>query len=411
MGCASADPQVRSSADGGCEEPAQGGPEPSLEDSFPGLGGAAEEPDAEASCEGTTGLSSSSRSHCSRCDRPARVCVCSCLPSAPFETEARLLVLIHPKETRRACGTVPLLRLCLRNLGVISGASFGETMEEAPEELLQELFLPGRPLELRQPTFLVAPGPSARVLRRRPGCGEGGAEAPAAEAPSQQPSVLGKSCTLVFVDATWRLAKQMVFRTPWLQNLPRVCLEPEEESRYAFRRQPARDCVSTLEAVGECLLALESDVAKAEEAHASLRALFDAMVAHQVSFIPKLRPGKDPSSTADVVSGLPSSLDPEEEREEAAVAKALQPQSAAPQRRAAAASATSYCLARYERGAGGFVRRGVVEETLRHCHYEDAVARGKELSASRSKEDRLHVVPLEKVKRMKGVGDLEFVIE
>uniref|UniRef100_A0A7S2G8C1 tRNA-uridine aminocarboxypropyltransferase n=1 Tax=Alexandrium andersonii TaxID=327968 RepID=A0A7S2G8C1_9DINO len=191
------------------------------------------------------------------------------------------------------------------------------------------------------------------------------------------------------------MAKQMVFRTPWLQTLPRVCLEPEEESHYTFRRQPHRDCVSTLEAVAECLLALESDVAKAEEVHASLNSLFGAMVAHQVSFIPRLSVAGSQDVAAQAGGADAGSM------------AATTPKKAAAPRH----TTTSYCLARYERGVGGVVRRAVVEETLRHTKCEDAVARAKELSASRSKDDRLHVVPLEKVRRMKGVGDLVFEME
>eukprot|EP00448_Togula_jolla_P038801 CAMPEP_0170636224 /NCGR_PEP_ID=MMETSP0224-20130122/37667_1 /TAXON_ID=285029 /ORGANISM="Togula jolla, Strain CCCM 725" /LENGTH=295 /DNA_ID=CAMNT_0010965829 /DNA_START=48 /DNA_END=931 /DNA_ORIENTATION=+ len=229
---------------------------------------------------------------CSQCSRAKKVCVCALVPAEPFMTDTRIVILIHPKETRRASGTVPLLQLCLKNLKVVCGASFGATLEDAAEELRTELC--GEGTEFRRPTFLVMPGPTAEVLRRKPKptCEEDSERyevlaAPAAGQTSVLPTAMQR--TLIFVDGTWRQAKQMIRNTPWLTEMSRVCLDPDEESRYRFRKQPQKVCLSTLEAVADCLVSLEHDVSRAWEVHAVMTRLFAGMVSHQLAYIPKFQ--------------------------------------------------------------------------------------------------------------------------
>ncbi|CAK0875355.1 unnamed protein product [Prorocentrum cordatum] len=148
----------------------------------------------------------------------------------------------------------------------------------------------------------------------------------------------------------------MVYRSPWLQRLPRVCLDPERESGYA---------------VGECLVALESDAARARRVDAALSRIFSAMVEQQASFVP----------AGQGAQGAPGPR------------------------------CSSWCLVRWQRSAEGVILRGLVQETLRKSTYEEALARAKGLSAGKAAPQRLHVVPLDKVRRTKRIGALEFVEE
>lgn len=205
------------------------------------------------------------RPRCQHCNRPQRICICDALPpGGPLDTRTRIVILVHPKEVQRRLGTMPLLRLCLRNLIVREGDHFPEP-EDDPEfhTALQEG---------GHRCMLVCPGPDAEVLQPP--------EDGAAEEKSDQPPA-----TLIFVDGRWPQAKAMVNRSVWLQQLPRVVLCPREASGYKFRKQPGQGCLSTLEAVAEALLALEGrqhGIAVKE----ALTAPFRKMVQLQIPFIP-----------------------------------------------------------------------------------------------------------------------------
>lgn len=62
---------------------------------------------------------------------------------------------------------------------------------------------------------------------------------------------------IVVLDGTWSQAKAMWWRNPWLLKLRRVVLVPKSPSLYGKKRkEPQKDCVSTLESVAEVLVAL-----------------------------------------------------------------------------------------------------------------------------------------------------------
>jgi hypothetical protein len=70
---------------------------------------------------------------CERCQRPNKVCICSALPAQPIPIETRLIILQHPKERKKATyGTVPIVRLCIENVHVISANLNGPDEYERP---------------------------------------------------------------------------------------------------------------------------------------------------------------------------------------------------------------------------------------------------------------------------------------
>lgn len=59
---------------------------------------------------------------------------------------------------------------------------------------------------------------------------------------------------IVVLDGNWKQSKTLWWRNPWLLKLTRLRLRPRTESEYTpVRRQPRKECLSTLEAVAECL--------------------------------------------------------------------------------------------------------------------------------------------------------------
>lgn len=62
---------------------------------------------------------------------------------------------------------------------------------------------------------------------------------------------------IVVLDGTWSQAKALWWRNAWLLKLKRAILSPKQKSLYgALRKEPRRECLSTLESVGESLVAL-----------------------------------------------------------------------------------------------------------------------------------------------------------
>lgn len=179
------------------------------------------------------------------------------------------MLLVHPKEVQRPLGTAPLLRLCLKHLIVKEGDRFPEP-EEDPD-LHASLHEGGHRC------MLVCPGNNAEEMRAPP-VGE--------EASNEEKLFSLPPATLIFIDGRWPQAKAMVNRSAWLLQIPRVVLCPTSRSGYVFRKQPKEGCLSTLEAVGEALLALEGR--RGPALHEALLAPFREMVQLQCPFIPNM---------------------------------------------------------------------------------------------------------------------------
>lgn len=267
------------------------------------------------------------------------------------------MILVHPKEIKRKLGTLPLLRLCLQDLVIREGEHFPEPSED-PE--LHELLAEGG----HQPMFLC-PGPDAKEL------------APVETSttdPVEDASDLDTKASLIFIDGTWRQAKGMVMRSPWLrEHVPRAVIRPSGHSGYRFRKQPEQGCLSTLEAVAEALWALEGH--RGAELKSLLLAPFHRMVELQCTFIRALEDKNVPVEQTRLL------FDPE------AALKAL---GESPATEVASEpgdpSREVYCILRWgERAVAD--RPVIVMDVLRATHSE-AKLRSQELSAGRVKGSR-----------------------
>lgn len=70
---------------------------------------------------------------------------------------------------------------------------------------------------------------------------------------TQTPDVTGKRPLFVLLDATWPEACKMFRKSPYLQHLPVLSLQPERLSRYALRRSCRDDHFCTAEVAALCL--------------------------------------------------------------------------------------------------------------------------------------------------------------
>lgn len=198
---------------------------------------------------------------CAACERPARVCLCSRIPD--IHTRTRVVILQHPRESTVPIGTARLAELSLRSVERHVGVTFASSRD-----------VQAALADTAAPAVLLFPGEGSRDLQREPPSGP---------------------LTLIVIDGTWWQAEKILKRNPELGRLPRYHLQPSEPSRYRIRRAPARDCISTIEAIVEALSVLEAPELRVR---AALQP-FDTLVEQQLHFAAargerRHRPNKSP---------------------------------------------------------------------------------------------------------------------
>jgi DTW domain-containing protein YfiP len=180
------------------------------------------------------------RQVCYRCFKPALTCVCATIPAVRNRTH--VTIIQHPRERNHPIGTARFAVLGLQSARlIVHGPRAGPC------------------------TKLAIPGHGAALLYPHR---DGSAVAPA-DPPTH----------LVVLDGTWHHAKTLLRADPGLQSLPRYALG-HAVSQYRIRREPARHCLSTIEAILIALAALEPQTEGLEE----LRGAFMQMIDRQQAF-------------------------------------------------------------------------------------------------------------------------------
>jgi hypothetical protein len=94
--------------------------------------------------------------------------------------------------------------------------------------------------------------------------------------PDQRAALAGLE-GIVLLDGSWKEAKSLWWRNPWLLKLRRIVLYPAHRSRYrGVRREPRREALSTLEAAALALQHLDPEAEAAPVLLARLEALLAA---------------------------------------------------------------------------------------------------------------------------------------
>ncbi len=76
---------------------------------------------------------------------------------------------------------------------------------------------------------------------------------------------------VIVLDGTWSQAKTLWWRNAWLLKCHRIILNPTAASLYGkLRKEPRRECLSTIESIAEVLQAL----GESKETSAALRSIF-----------------------------------------------------------------------------------------------------------------------------------------
>jgi DTW domain-containing protein YfiP len=196
------------------------------------------------------------RQVCYRCFRPINNCLCSDINT--FDTHARFVILMHPKEARKVkLGTGRVTHLCLQNSEILMGVDFTEDQRVN--------------LLIKNPAYypvILYPGENSTNISEF-------------HFPDGIPN---KKKILVFViDASWTLAKKMLKMSDNLQALPKIHFRPQGPSRYVIKQQPHGSCLSTIESVYSLLEELDKlGIEECRGQHRSLLETLDKICRHQV---------------------------------------------------------------------------------------------------------------------------------
>jgi tRNA-uridine aminocarboxypropyltransferase len=198
---------------------------------------------------------------CPRCQKPLALCICHTV--TPIESRVKLLILQHPQEQDRALGTARLAAEHFKDAVVRVGLSW--------PSLAKAL---GRPVADPARWAILYLG-SAKAADLDPDS-EVVALTRKGELADHQRAILNAIEGIILLDGTWSQAKALWWRNPWMLKCQRVILGPGRPSRYGdLRREPRRDGLSTIEAAGMLLAALQ----KRPDIAATLNASFERMLA------------------------------------------------------------------------------------------------------------------------------------
>jgi DTW domain-containing protein len=155
------------------------------------------------------------------------------LADAKLKTKLHVLILQHPQEPDKELGTARIAHQALENSTLRIGLSWPNLSKALGRPAIHGnwgvLYLGGKAesAKLKQSSSDLAALPLEGI---------------------------------VVLDGTWAQAKTMWWRNPWLLKLKRIALNPVRRSLYgSLRREPRRECLSTIESIAEALDALGED--------------------------------------------------------------------------------------------------------------------------------------------------------
>ncbi len=180
----------------------------------------------------------------------------------PVDNRIFVLILQHPREKKETLATAAMTRAMLNRAELVVGLSW--------PNLSRAL---GRTVDAKRwaVLYLGSARPARLGLQREVIALDRGGEA-AADQEAMMRGING----VVLLDGTWKEAKTLWWRNPWLSKLRRLVLNPHHPSRYGrIRREPRREALSTLEAAALLLKHLDGR----PEVEAALLGALDRLIA------------------------------------------------------------------------------------------------------------------------------------
>ncbi len=188
------------------------------------------------------------RQVCERCLFTPSTCICGAIKR--LTNKVSVVILQHPSEEKIAKNTAKLLNLSLTDCKIIKG-----------ENNTDFAMLNSLPVKS---TVLLYPNEHATYLD------------------DTNPKPALKNIThLVVIDGTWKKAYKILQLTPLLTKFKTVSFKHLPQNRYAIRKAPRADSLSTLEAVAHSLLLIE------QLNPAPLYNLLDELIQKQTQHMPE----------------------------------------------------------------------------------------------------------------------------
>jgi len=200
-------------------------------------------------------ISDHSGRDCPKCYRAESLCVCDAI--VPAQTKHHVLILQHPQEPDKELGSARIANLALENSTLRVGLSWPNLSKALGRPVIQGnwgvLYLGSKSEKRPNSQRLTV----MTKLDRAANVAEIQLEG------------------IVVLDGTWAQAKTMWWRNPWLLKLKRLTLNPVKPSLYGrTRREPRRECLSTIESIAETLEALGEDARISQ----ALRSIFTELL-------------------------------------------------------------------------------------------------------------------------------------
>lgn len=189
---------------------------------------------------------------CPDCRVPVSYCLCALRPTVP--TQAGVCLIMFDIEPVKPTNTGWLIADV-----VADTFAFGWARTAVDPALLTLLADPQWQPYVVFPAEFVAP---QRVVTR-------------VQAGANPGAATGKRPLFVLLDATWQEARKMFRKSPFLNHLPVLSIQPEQLSRYRLRRSQRDAHLCTAEVAALCL-----DLAGEPHAAAILDAYFDVFSNH-----------------------------------------------------------------------------------------------------------------------------------
>ena len=178
---------------------------------------------------------------CPQCGKPPGVCICDRVETVA--TRLRIVILQHPQEDDALLGTAKLVEVTLPKAEIRVGLSWA-SLDHAlgTKDANRDRWAVLAAAKLPAPIPESARGNPVIVIDRKGRMRD-----------LQRHGLEG----IIVLDGTWSQAKTLWWRNAWLLKLPLVVLTPREPSIYGrLRKEPRKEWVSTLEAIGDVLPAL-----------------------------------------------------------------------------------------------------------------------------------------------------------
>lgn len=176
---------------------------------------------------------------CDFCGKTPTYCICAELKPLAKKPDLQVVILQHPQEKDRVLTTTPivtkLLPTTIHKVG-LSWPSLAKLLGQPKVDHRKWAILY---LGSKKPTKKDAVKKPLQLFDRR--------DKPV---PEMFPYIEG----IIVLDGTWSQAKALWWRNAWMIKCLRIALDPAKPSMYGrHRREPKRECLSTLESVAYTL--------------------------------------------------------------------------------------------------------------------------------------------------------------